>query len=302
MFNLDADTIRQLTEGLATIQDRAGAVQNMLQESKLESHQAFRPVGDVRRQAIKLARLLPDFEKDPADEQPRDLRGFDGKTTAESYIANFCGMPDKGILSNMLAVMHGDGGHYEGEHGTPKAAADALAEFVWLKANRPPSVFRRIGEEALTTGLATVLVPATVDPVSAQFMAMAPDGPIILQPPQLDIDKQLHPNGDMLARCRVERRVVWNLIAHLARAGFMPRKVREDVIRKTPDPKSMMEWIFNLDDCWIEFGKIGARESHAVYIVLGNDGTDCISDWQYTEGDPDGFNKTMDAFDAEFFA
>ena len=32
-------------------------------------------------------------------------------------------------LGNLLAVLHGDGGHYEAEHGTDKAVADALTRF-----------------------------------------------------------------------------------------------------------------------------------------------------------------------------
>lgn len=32
-------------------------------------------------------------------------------------------------LGNILAVLHGDGGHYEAEHGTDKAVADALTRF-----------------------------------------------------------------------------------------------------------------------------------------------------------------------------
>lgn len=32
-------------------------------------------------------------------------------------------------LGNLLAILHGDGGHYENEHGTDKAAADAIDKF-----------------------------------------------------------------------------------------------------------------------------------------------------------------------------
>ena len=32
-------------------------------------------------------------------------------------------------LSNLLAVLHGDGGHYEAEHGTDHAVHDAIAKF-----------------------------------------------------------------------------------------------------------------------------------------------------------------------------
>jgi len=32
-------------------------------------------------------------------------------------------------LGNLLAVLHGDGGHYEAEHGTDKSVADALEKY-----------------------------------------------------------------------------------------------------------------------------------------------------------------------------
>lgn len=32
-------------------------------------------------------------------------------------------------LGELLAVLHGDGGHYEAEHGTDKAVADAMVKF-----------------------------------------------------------------------------------------------------------------------------------------------------------------------------
>lgn len=32
-------------------------------------------------------------------------------------------------MSNILAVIHGDGGHYEEEHGTEKATRDAIDKF-----------------------------------------------------------------------------------------------------------------------------------------------------------------------------
>ena len=39
-------------------------------------------------------------------------------------------------LGNLLAVIHGDGGHYEEEHGTQKAAKDAEAKWYQLAAIR----------------------------------------------------------------------------------------------------------------------------------------------------------------------
>jgi len=36
-------------------------------------------------------------------------------------------------ISNLLAVLHRDGGHYEGEHGTRKALIDAIpAHYAYI--------------------------------------------------------------------------------------------------------------------------------------------------------------------------
>lgn len=43
------------------------------------------------------------------------------------------------------------------------------------------------------------------------------------------------------------------------------------------------------------------EQLHGVFLVLG-EGEDIVSDWNFTEGDPDGFNAAMEAFDAEVAA
>jgi len=40
----------------------------------------------------------------------------------------------KALLLNMLAVMHGDGGHYALKHGIRKATGDALRDFYRMKS------------------------------------------------------------------------------------------------------------------------------------------------------------------------
>jgi len=62
-----------------------------------------------------------------------------------------------------------------------------------------------------------------------------------------------------------------------------------------------MELIFNLDDAWVGFKQESAPAVHYVRLVMGND-TDVVSDWNYKQGDPDGFSATMEKFDAEEFA
>lgn len=114
------------------------------------------------------------------------------------------------------------------------------------------------------------------------------------------------------AHCYVERRIVANLIAHMQRAGFSVRNVYdgEDVhqIRNGHAPeaiKKAMEHIFAVDESSLRFRKIEADHAkqwpaHGVLLIGGN-GVDIISDWNYTDGDPDGFSTAMDAFDAEQF-
>lgn len=119
----------------------------------------------------------------------------------------------------------------------------------------------------------------------------------ILQPPMLDIDIRI--GKPVIPRGRIERRVVWNLLAHLERAGWYPEAVQSDDEVPTPDAKAVMEEVFNLDDAWVYFRKSADGHSHSVRLVFGNDGWDCISDWRYSRDDADGFNAAMEAFDPE---
>jgi hypothetical protein len=118
-------------------------------------------------------------------------------------------------------------------------------------------------------------------------------------------------------RGRLERRIVAALIAHLDAYDFMPTYVHdgEDTTRVT-NAKEAMELIFNLDEASLHFqpkrtevlparedmrGYTGFDNEHGVLLILGN-GVDVISDWNYGERDLDGFNKAMEAFNAEDFA
>jgi len=99
---------------------------------------------------------------------------------------------------------------------------------------------------------------------------------------------------------RLERRIVANLIAHMERAGWKTLMVDDgDEETEAVDMKSAMEVIFNLDECWLYFGN--EHGTHGVYLTLG-EGTTLVCDWRYSEGDADGFNAAMEAFDAEEFA
>lgn len=125
----------------------------------------------------------------------------------------------------------------------------------------------------------------------------------ILQPPELDHDvmmlsrfgSKVHPEG------RLERRIVWNLFAHLEEKGFQVARVYDgEEFMKVKTPKDAMELIFNLDEVSVRVNKI-ARPEHGILLILGN-GIDVLSDWNYTIGDPDGFSAAMDEFDPEDYA
>lgn len=122
----------------------------------------------------------------------------------------------------------------------------------------------------------------------------------VIQAPQLAGDA--HFGGRLPPHCRLERRIVANLIAHLAAAGFVPVEVDDggDDNVACNDVKSAMEAIFSVDESVLFMAKPAGLE-HGIVLIAGN-GVDIVSDWNYSVGDPDGFNVAMDAFDAEAFA
>lgn len=129
--------------------------------------------------------------------------------------------------------------------------------------------------------------------------------PTIHQPPALDIDKvldneRISPNG------RLERRIVWNLLMHLEANDWFVRATWDGEAReRTKTAKDAMELIFNLDEVSVRIAKgrerVKGEDWHGILLILGN-GIDVLSDWNYTMGDPDGFNAVMEAFDAEDYA
>ncbi len=124
----------------------------------------------------------------------------------------------------------------------------------------------------------------------------------VVDAPALDHDAMIKKRfgTEVSATGRRERRIVANLIAHMERAGWKVQGVHDgDDFTEAPDMKSAMELIFNLDDAGLYFEKGGS--DHRVLLILGND-MDIVSDWNYSHGDPDGFNAAMEKFDAEQYA
>lgn len=126
--------------------------------------------------------------------------------------------------------------------------------------------------------------------------------PTTVEVPVLDHDAMMlrRFGTTVSANGKLERRIVANLIAHMERHGWHVQSVFDgDEDTKATDAKSAMELLFDLDEAALFFGKDG--KAHNVTLIFGN-GIDLLSDWNYSEGDADGFNAACEAFDAEVFA
>lgn len=120
-----------------------------------------------------------------------------------------------------------------------------------------------------------------------------------VQVPELNGDAKRPPAANEI----LERRIVANLIYHLNGAGFLVDSVDDggdEGFERCDGMKSAMEMIFGVCEAWLRVSKDG-KKMRTIYLVLGN-GVDIISDWNYSEGDADGFNAAMDAFNPEVFA
>jgi hypothetical protein len=94
-------------------------------------------------------------------------------------------------------------------------------------------------------------------------------------------------------RIHLERRIVRGMIRWLKREGWQLVAGNDgggwqSVTREG----EAMELVFSVDMSQLRFEKDGAR--HSVLLVGGND-IDIISDWGFSDGDPDGFDAVMDA-------
>lgn len=130
----------------------------------------------------------------------------------------------------------------------------------------------------------------------------------ILQPPALDHDAMMLERfgHEVPVHGKLERRIVFNLLTHLEAHGFYVRATWDGESReKVSTPKEAMEFIFNLDEVSVRVAKgkdrVKGENWHGILLIMGN-GIDIVSDWNYTDGDPDGFNAVMEGFDAEDFA
>lgn len=126
-------------------------------------------------------------------------------------------------------------------------------------------------------------------------------------PPHLNINDVLHPDGNIIPRVRLEQRIVWNLLLELEKAGFTPHSVWDgEEETSTTSKKAVMEAVFNLDDARVYFAHRSRETVNGrlhkvwVYLVMGNDGVDVISDYNATNWR--GFETVMDKFNPEVYA
>lgn len=82
----------------------------------------------------------------------------------------------------------------------------------------------------------------------------------------------------------MERRLVRFLIRTMKKHGWIACTVHDGEERvKCSSEKEVMDAVFSVDESAIRFEKGGVK--HSVYIVLGNDGYDAISDYGYSQTD-----------------
>lgn len=99
-------------------------------------------------------------------------------------------------------------------------------------------------------------------------------------------------------RIAIERKIVRHLIRSAKNEGWWLSTIDdggepdEDII--TPNETEAMEAVFAVDEATLYFRKDTTSPAHAVRIILGNDGNDCICDYTYGIPDSDGFKALMD--------
>lgn len=121
--------------------------------------------------------------------------------------------------------------------------------------------------------------------------------PLPANVPVLDIDQR----RTLTDNDRLERTVVANLIAHLARAGFRPVGVDAGhVYTFTETPREVLTRVFTFGVSRVVFERrFAPAQRHYVQLTRGK-GADIVSDWEYFPDDRDGFGAAMNEFEAQF--
>lgn len=98
---------------------------------------------------------------------------------------------------------------------------------------------------------------------------------------------------------RMERHIVANLFEWLFMHDLLRNVSVDDGEESTvcKNAQQAMELMFNLDECQLYVS------GHWISFIFGNgnNGMDVICDYSYSEGDVDGFEAVMNAFDTDFY-
>jgi len=145
-----------------------------------------------------------------------------------------------------------------------------------------------------------------VTPADA-VLSMAHMTPTILQPPILDHDVMMARrfNSTVGVRGKLERRIVWNLLAHLEREGYLPYTVAggDDGNEAATTPERVMNLVFNLDESCVGFVRKGDPRTgkHEVgnVVLIGGNSEDIVSDYRWNDNPVgEAFEKAMERFDS----
>jgi hypothetical protein len=82
---------------------------------------------DTYKERATMAETIIEPTEAPCGNTPYDEGPF--TLDHEARIAHLSKLEPEDMLEELLAVIHGDGGHYSDEHGLPRAVADA--EVKW---------------------------------------------------------------------------------------------------------------------------------------------------------------------------
>jgi hypothetical protein len=104
-------------------------------------------------------------------------------------------------------------------------------------------------------------------------------------------------------RLRMEDAIARQLVGHLYARGFHAVAVDDGEERHglkpgQRTPANVLALANAVDEAHVYFRKVAepGATTHWVFLVFGND-IDVITDYSYSDGDPDGFGEAMEAFD-----
>lgn len=94
-----------------------------------------------------------------------------------------------------------------------------------------------------------------------------------------------HHNPAVRLRAELEYRVVNAVITHCQRAGFKLHSVAWDEYTDTRTREAALKLIFDLDECTLRFQRRPNGPLFGVFLVMGNDGWDVVSDYTWDGGE-----------------